>query len=157
MTTKENSHVQAVQPYLFFDGRCEQAIEFYRSALGAEVTMLMRFKDSPDPQMHPAGAENKVMHASLRIGDTTVMASDGRCEGKLSFQGFSLSLTVPKEAEADRLFGLLGEGGQVQMPLAKTFFSPRFGMVADRFGVSWMIIVGADVQSEDTGVQNQKS
>ncbi|MBV9643958.1 MAG: VOC family protein, partial [Verrucomicrobia bacterium] len=115
------------------------------------------FKDSPDPQMHPAGAENKVMHASLRIGDTTVMASDGRCEGKLSFQGFSLSVTVPNEAEADRLFSLLGEGGQVQMPLTKTFFSPRFGMVADRFGVSWMIIVGADVQSEDAGVQNQKS
>ena len=157
MTTKKNSPVQAVQPYLFFDGRCEEAIEFYRSALGAEVTMLMRFKDSPDPQMHPAGAENKVMHASLRIGDTTVMASDGRCEGKLSFQGFSLSVTVPNEAEADRLFSLLGEGGQVQMPLTKTFFSPRFGMVADRFGVSWMIIVSADVQSEDAGVQNQKS
>jgi PhnB protein len=157
MTTKKNSPVQTVQPYLFFDGRCEEAIEFYRSALGAEVTMLMRFKDSPDPNMHPAGAENKVMHASLRVGDTTVMASDGRCEGKLSFQGFSLSLTVPNEAEADRLSGLLGEGGQVQMPLTKTFFSPRFGMVADRFGVSWMIIVAADVQSEDAGVQNPRS
>jgi PhnB protein len=133
-----------VQPYLFFDGRCEEAVEFYKRRLGAEVEMLMRFKDSPEPPqpgMIPHGAENKVMHAALRIGDTTVMASDGRCTGQPTFQGFSLSLTAPNEAEAERLFGALGDGGQVQMPLAKTFFSPRFGMVADRFGVSWMIIV----------------
>lgn len=130
-----------VQPYLFFDGRCEEAVEFYRHALGAEVTMLMRFKDSPDPHMVPPGAANKVMHASFRIGETTVLASDGRCEGRPSFQGFALSLTVPDETEADRLFAALADGGQVQMPLAKTFFSPRFGMVADRFGVSWMIFV----------------
>jgi PhnB protein len=133
-----------VQPYLFFDGRCEEAIEFYRRKLGAEVTMLMRFSDSPEPHspgMVPPGSENKVMHSSICIGDTTVMASDGRCMGKPSFQGFSLSLTAANEAEAERLFGSLGDGGQVQMPLTKTFFSPRFGMVADRFGVSWMIIV----------------
>ncbi len=133
-----------VQPYLFFDGRCEEAVEFYRRALGAEVTMLMRFKDSPEPHapgMVPPGAENKVMHTSFRIGDTTVLASDGRCLGQPSFQGFSLSLAVPKEAEAERLFAALADGGQVQMPLAKTFFSPRFGMVADRFGVSWMVYV----------------
>ena len=133
-----------VQPYLFFDGRCEEAVEFYKSALGAEVTMLMRFKDSPEPPSPgcvPPGAENKVMHASFRIGQTTVMASDGRCLGNPSFQGFSLSLAVPNEAEAERLFATLAEGGQVQMPLTKTFFSPRFGMVADRFGVSWMVIV----------------
>ena len=130
-----------VQPYVFFDGRCDEAVEFYRRALGAEVTMLMRFKDSPDPTMVPAGAENKVMHASLRIGESTVLASDGRCEGRPSFQGFALSLTVPNEGEADRLFASLGHGGEVQMPLTKTFFSPRFGMVADRFGVSWMIYV----------------
>jgi PhnB protein len=133
-----------VQPYLFFDGRCEEAVEFYKSALGAEVTMLMRFKDSPEPPSPgcvPPGAENKVMHASFRIGQTTVMASDGRCLGNPSFQGFSLSLAVPNEAEAERLFAALAEGGQVQMPLTKTFFSSRFGMVADRFGVSWMIIV----------------
>jgi PhnB protein len=130
-----------VQPYVFFDGRCDEAVEFYRRALGAEVTMLMRFKDSPDPTMVPAGAESKVMHASLRIGDTAILASDGRCEGRPSFQGFALSLTVPDEAEAERLFASLGSGGQVQMPLTKTFFSPRFGMVADRFGVSWMIYV----------------
>jgi PhnB protein len=131
-----------VQPYLFFDGRCEEAVEFYRSALGAEVTMLMRFKDSPEPLepgMVPPGAGDKVMHVSFRIGETTVLASDGRCEGRPSFQGFSLSLTVPNEAEAERLFASLAEGGQVQMPLTKTFFSPRFGMVADRFGVSWML------------------
>lgn len=132
-----------IQPYLFFDGRCEEAIEFYRRTLGAEVTMLMRFKDSPEPAMNPPDAGDKVMHASLRIGDSTVMASDGRCQGQPSFQGFSLSLTVSDEAEADRMFAGLAEGGQVQMPLAKTFFSPRFGMVADRFGVPWMIIVAA--------------
>ena len=133
-----------VQPYLFFDGRCEEAVGFYRSALGAEVVMLMRFKDSPDPPppgMVPPGGENKVMHAALRIGDAMVLASDGRCSGQPSFQGFALSLTAANEAEANRLFASLAEGGQVQMPLAKTFFSPRFGMVADRFGVSWMVYV----------------
>jgi len=132
------------QPYLFFDGRCEEAIEFYRGALGAEVTMLLRFKEGPEPQqpgMVPPGAGEKIMHASLRIGDATVLASDGRCLGQPSFQGFAVSLTVPNEAEAERLFAGLAEGGQVQMPLAKTFFSPRFGMVADRFGVSWMVCV----------------
>jgi PhnB protein len=133
-----------VQPYLFFDGRCDEALEFYRRTLRAEVTMLMRFKDSPEPHqpgMVPPGSENKVMHTSFRIGDTTVMASDGRCLGQPSFQGFSLSLTVPNDAEAERLFAVLGDGGQVQMPLTKTFFASRFGMVADRFGVSWMIVV----------------
>ncbi len=135
-----------VQPYLFFNGRCEEAVEFYRRALGAEVTMLMRYKESPDPPPPgklPPGSENKVMHASLRIGDTTVMVSDGTCTGKLGFQGFSLSITVPDVAIADRLFAALADGGQVQMPLAKTFFSPRFGMVADRFGVGWMVYVAA--------------
>lgn len=103
--------------------------------------MQMHFKDSPDPTMCVPGSDNKVMHANFRIGETTVMASDGRCGGQPSFQGFALSLTVPTEAEADRRFAALAKGGEVQMPLAKTFFSPRFGMVADRFGVSWMIIV----------------
>ena len=133
-----------VQPYLFFDGRCEEAIEFYRRVLRAEVTMLMRFKDSPEPHppgMVPPGSENKIMHASLRIGAATVMASDGQCQGKPSFQGFSLSLDAANEAEAERLFAALSEGGQVQQPLTKTFFSPCFGMVADRFGVGWMVIV----------------
>ena len=133
-----------VQPYLFFDGRCEEAVEFYRKALGAEVTMLMRFKDSPEPHepgMVPPGAEEKVMHVSFRIGETTVLASDGRCAGQASFQGFALSLTVLDDAEAERVFAALADGGQVQMPLTKTFFASRFGMIADRFGVSWMIYV----------------
>ncbi len=141
--TKENP-TMIVQPYLFFDGRCEEAVEFYRSALSAEVTMLMRYKDSPDPPppgMVAPGSENKVMHTSFRIGETTVMASDGQCQGRPNFQGFSLSLTVPNEAEAERLFAALADGGQVQMPLTKTFFASRFGMVADRFGVSWMVYV----------------
>ena len=133
-----------VQSYLFFDGRCEEAIEFYKSVLGIKLEMLMRFKDSPEPPqpgMCPPGSEDKVMHASFRVGDTLVMASDGMAKGKPEFKGFSLSLDAATEAEADRLFAALGKGGQVQMPLAKTFFSPRFGMVADRFGVSWMVIV----------------
>jgi PhnB protein len=133
-----------VEPYLFFEGRCEEALEFYRRALGAEVIALMRGKDSPDPSMVPSGAENKVVHALIRIGETTVMASDGRCEGRPSFQGFALSLTAPSEMEADRLFAALSEGGQVHVPLAKTFFSPRWGMLADRFGVSWMIYVAPE-------------
>jgi PhnB protein len=130
-----------LQPYLFFDGRCEEAIEFYRSKLGAEVEMLMRFNDSPEPHQHPPGSDNKIMHASVRIGDTTVLASDGRCLGQPNFQGFALSLTAADDAEANRLFTALGEGGQVQMPLGKTFFSSNFGMIADCFGVSWMVYV----------------
>ncbi len=130
-----------IQPYLFFDGRCGEAIEFYRRTLGAQVTALMRFKDAPDGgTCGAAGAEN-IMHASLQIGATTVMLSDGRCEGHPHFVGFSLALNVPDESEAERLFGALAEGGQVQMPLARTFFSPRFGMVMDRLGVAWMINV----------------
>ena len=112
-----------VQAYLFFAGRCEEAVEFYKKALGAEVEMIMRFKDSPEPPqpgMVPPGSENKIMHVSFRIGDSMVMASDGRCEGAPSFQGFSLSLTVANEAEAGRVFAALSEGGQVQMPLSKT-------------------------------------
>ena len=128
-----------LQPYLFFEGRCDEAVEFYRDALGAEVTILMRYKEGPEPCS--PGTEEKVMHASLRIGDTIVSASDGRCSGKASFQGFALSLTVPNAAEAERQFAALSAGGQVQMPLTKTFFSPSFGMVADRFGVFWMVYV----------------
>jgi len=133
-----------VEPYLFFNGRCEEAIEFYRSALGAEVMMLMRYKDSPEPiepGMIPPGSGDKVMHASLRIGETQIMASDGDCSGQPDFRGFSLSIAVADEAEADRAFAALAEGGQVQMPLARTFWSPRFGMLADRFGVGWMVNV----------------
>ena len=133
-----------VRPYLNFDGRCEEAIEFYKKALGAKVEMMMRFKESPEPPkpgMCAPGSDNKILHSCLRIGETAVMASDGRCSGQPSFKGITLSLNARNEAEADKLFAALGDGGQAQMPLAKTFFSPRFGMVADRFGVSWMIIV----------------
>jgi PhnB protein len=130
-----------VQPYLFFDGRCEEAIEFYKKAIGAKVEMLMRFKESPDPD-HSAGPGmgEKVMHSTFRVGDASIHASDGRCRGAPTFQGFALSVTAESEAEAERVFAALAEGGQVQMPLTKTFFSPRFGMAADRFGVSWMVM-----------------
>lgn len=135
-----------IEPYLFFEGRCEEAIEFYRRALGAEVTSLMRNRESPEPHQPgalPPGSEDKVLHAVVRIGDTTLMASDGRCSGKPVFQGFALTITAPDVAHAVEMFAALAEGGQVQMPLAKTFFSPRFGMVTDRFGVLWMILVMA--------------
>ncbi|HKQ24662.1 MAG TPA: VOC family protein [Burkholderiales bacterium] len=129
------------QPYLFFEGRCEEAIEFYRKALGAKVEMLMHYKDNPEPMPGKAPPGDKVMHSSFRIGDTTVMGSDGDCKGKPNFQGFSLSLTARDEHEAKRLFTALSDGGKVQLPLGKTFFSPAFGMVADRFGVAWMVVV----------------
>jgi PhnB protein len=141
MTAQTNQ--LTVQPYLFFDGQCEAAVEFYRKTLGAEVEMMMRFKDCPDPQpgMIPPGSEDKIMHASFRIGETIMLASDGRCEGRQKLQGFSLCLNLTNEADADRFFNALADGGQVQMPLTKTFYSPRFGMVEDRFGISWMIYV----------------
>jgi PhnB protein len=131
------------EPYLFFDGRCEEALEFYRKVIGAEIIVLMRFKDSPDAEgcMVPPGAGEKVLHANFRIGESMLMASDGECQGRPKFQGFSLSLMPANDAEAERFFTALSDGGQVQMPLAKTFFASSFGMVADRFGVSWMIIV----------------
>ena len=130
-----------IQPYLFFDGRCEEAIDFYSRTLGAKVEMLMRYKDSPEQAQGKAPPADKVMHSSFRIGDTEVMASDGYAQGQPKFQGFSLSLTAQDEAQAERWFAALGDGGQVQQPLIKTFFSPRFGMVSDRFGVSWMVVV----------------
>jgi PhnB protein len=130
-----------VQPYLFFDGRCQEALEFYQKAIGAKVGMLMRWKDSPDKSMATPHNADKVMHAQFQVGETTVMASDGRNTGKPNFQGFALSISAGSEAEADRIFGALAEGGKIQMPLGKTFFSPRFGMVADKFGVGWMILV----------------
>lgn len=135
-----------VQPYLFFGGKCEEAIEFYKQALGVEVEAVMRFKESPEPA--PPGTladgwEDKVMHSAFRIGETTVMASDGMGPAESDFKGFSLTLSAESEAEADRLFELLVDGGEVRMPLNKTFFAKRFGVVADRFGVSWMVIAGA--------------
>ena len=136
-----NRTADVIQPYLFFNGRCEEAIEFYRKALGAEVQMVMRYKESPEPApsgMLPANWGDKIMHASFRIGETVVMASDG-CGDGAGFEGFSLSLAVPTAADTDRAFNALAEGGKVTMPLNKTFWSPRFGMLQDRFGVGWMV------------------
>jgi len=137
-----------VQPYLFFDGKCEEAIEFYKKALDAKVEMMMRFKENPEPPQDgcggpPKDAGEKIMHAAFKVGDALVMASDGMCSGKPRFDGISLSLTVKTEAEADKRFAALADGGQIQMPLGKTFFSPKFGMVADKFGVSWMVVVAS--------------
>jgi PhnB protein len=133
-----------IEPYLFFDGRCEEALAFYKGAVGAETTMLMRYNQCPDPLPPgaiPPGSENKVMHASMKIGDATVMAADGKCGGAPAFEGFSLTYNASNEAEADRVFAALSQGGQVTMPLGKTFFAPRFGMCSDKFGVGWMVIV----------------
>jgi PhnB protein len=136
-----------VQPYLFFEGRAEEALTFYTKALGTNVDMLMRNREAPEPPppgMLPPGSEDKVMHASFKVGDTDVMLSDGRCSGKPNFGGFSLSITAPDEATARRMFSALAEGGNVTMPIGKTFWSPCFGMLTDRFGVGWMVnVVGA--------------
>jgi PhnB protein len=133
-----------VSPYLFFNGRCEEAVEFYKKTLGAKVDMMMRWKECPQggSEKLPPGNENKIMHASFRIGDSIVMASDGYGQGAANFQGISLSFTAKSDAEAERVFNALAEGGNVQQPLVKTFFSSRFGMLADRFGVGWMVVVG---------------
>ena len=135
-----------VQSYLFFNGRCEEAIEFYKKTLGAKVEMMMRFNESPEPHKCAPGTENKIMHSCIRIGDTAVMASDGMAQGQPEFKGFSLTLNAKDVAEAERLFGALGEGGEVRQPLIQTFFSPRFGMLADKFGVGWMVIVEQPAQ-----------
>jgi PhnB protein len=136
-----------VEAYLFFNGDCEKAVEFYKRALGAEVEMLMRYKESPEPAppgMVPPGSEDKVMHTSFRVGKTRVMASDD-CSPQAAkkFQGFSLSISTPDAAAATKMFNALADGGQVQMPLGKTFWAPLFGMLTDRFGVGWMINVEA--------------
>ena len=136
-----------IQPYLFFSGRCEEAINFYKKVLGAEVAMLMRHKESPEPPppgMLQAGFEDKVMHAELRIGGAVLMASDG-CDDKSRFDGFRLSIVLPTAADAQRAFAGLADGGEVQMALTKTFWSPCFGMVTDRFGVGWMVTVAAEL------------
>lgn len=136
---------QQIQPYLFFEGRTEEALAFYRHALGAEVQTMMRYKEGPEPARCPDGSEppgDKVMHAAVKIGDTLVMASDGFCSGKPAFSGFSLSYPAKDESDAKRRFDALAQGGQVQMPLGETFFARAFGMVADKFGVSWMVVAG---------------
>jgi len=144
LSKMQEENPMQVQPYLFFNGRAEEAFEFYRRALGAEVTELMRYKDAPEPpppECVAPNSENKIMHASLRIGSSVVMASDGDCMGQATFQGFSLTLDFPDEQSARTAFDALADGGTVQMPMGKTFFSPCFGMVTDRFGMGWMVIV----------------
>lgn len=146
LSTEAQGETMTIQPYLMFEGRAEEAASFYRDVFGAELQMLLRYKDSPAPcpdGMIPPGSENKVMHMAMKIGDDVVMGSDGRCSGAPNFQGFALSYAAKDAAEADRAFAALADSGQVQMPLGETFFSPRFGMVADRFGVSWMVLVPA--------------
>jgi PhnB protein len=137
--TVEEAAMQ-VSPYLFFDGRCEEAVEFYKKTLGAKVEMLMRWKDSPDPSMATPGNADKIMHGNIHIGETSVMVSDGRNTGHPNFQGFALTISTKTADEADKVFAALAEGGKVTMPQAKTFFSVRFGMLADKFGVGWMVI-----------------
>jgi PhnB protein len=130
-----------IQPYLSFEGRADEAIEFYKKAIGAKVDMLMRFKEAPDQSMVTPQSKDKVMHAALHAGDTQLLMSDGRCTGSANFSGIALALSVQTEADADRIFNALADGGKVNMPLTKTFFSSKFGMVADKFGVGWMVLV----------------
>ena len=137
-----------VQAYLVFDGRCEEALEFYKKAIGAEVVRVMRNKDNPEPAPPgtlPPGSENKIMHSTFRVGETTIMASDGYAQGNPRFEGFSLSLSAANDAETERLFKALAEGGQVRVPLAKSFFASKFGMLADKFGVGWIVITSGPV------------
>jgi PhnB protein len=148
MTTPNSAII--VQPYLFFGGRCEEALEFYKKAIAADVQLLMRHEESPEPPppgMLKAGWEKKIMHTSFQVGATTVMASDGCSEEDTKFHGFVLSISVPDEATADRYFAALSEGGEVRMPLTKTFWSPKFGMLTDRFGLGWMVSVTPAAQS----------
>ena len=129
-----------VETYLFFNGRCEEALEFYKKALDAKIVNMMRFSDSPDQRQCAPGTLDKIMHSTFSIGDTQLMASDGDCKGDTKFQGMSLTIGVKSPEEAEKLFKAIGEGGQVQIPMMETFFATRWGMVADKFGVSWMVL-----------------
>lgn len=135
-----------IHNYIFFGGNCEEALEFYKKALGATVGMMLRFNESPDPVpegMLPAGFENKVMHADFSVGSTMILASDG-CSESAAHSGYSLALIVATEADADKYFNALAEEGEVRMLLTKTFWSPRYGQVTDRFGVAWMVMVAGE-------------
>lgn len=133
-----------VQPYINFEGRCDEAIDFYKKAVDAKVDMLMRFKESPDQSMVTPQSKDKVMHAALHIGDTQILVSDGRCQGSPNFNGIALALSAPTDTDAERIFNALAEGGKVNMPLTGTFFSSKFGMLADKFGIGWMVLVAHD-------------
>jgi PhnB protein len=152
---KPGSEAVRVQSYLFFSGRCEEALSFYEDAVSARVTMKMRFSESPDPVpdgMLQAGFEDKIMHASFIVGKMTIMASDG-CDEKSKFDGFRLALSVPTAAAADSAFNALAEGGKVDMPLMQTFWSPRYGMLTDKFGVGWMVMVPEEVPCENERIR----
>ena len=129
-----------VQPYLSFEGKCDDAIAFYKEAVDAEVQMLMRFKEAPDQSMITPESAEKVMHSALKIGESVVMASDGRCSGEPGFRGVTLSLSVKSPEDAEKYFKALSEGGHVGMPMSQTFFASRFGMLTDKFGVGWMVM-----------------
>jgi PhnB protein len=129
-----------VQPYLSFEGRAQEAIDFYKSALGAKVDVVMHFKDAPPEVQTSPGSKDKIMHSAIHVGDTQIMLTDGQCSGKAVFSGITLTLNAAGTAEAEKLFGALGQGGKVTMPMSETFFAHRFGMVADKFGVNWMVL-----------------
>ena len=129
-----------VQPYLSFEGRAQEAIDFYKSALGAQVEAIMQFKDAPPDMQANMPNKDKVMHSAFKVGDTTIMATDGQCSGKSEFSGITLTIQANSDAEAEKLFNALAKGGKVNMPMAETFFATRFGMVADKFGVGWMVL-----------------
>jgi PhnB protein len=129
-----------VQSYLSFEGRAEEAIEFYKGAVDAKVDMMMRFKEAPEQSMVTPESRDKVMHAAIKIGDTQILLSDGQCTGKAAFSGIALALSADSPAEADKLFNALSKGGKVTMPMTETFFANRFGMCSDKFGVGWMVI-----------------
>lgn len=132
----------SVTPYLFLDGRCEEATEFYKKNLGAQVQMMMRFKEGPPDHKPTPGTEDKIMHAALTIQGTPVMMSDGDCKGSRKFEGFSLAIDAKEPADGERMFNALAQGGQVRMPMTETFFAKKFGMLADKFGVGWMMMAG---------------
>ena len=144
LTTADKEFIMKVQAYVSFSGRCEEALEFYKKSIGAEVTGLMRWKDNPDAVMQsPHGYEEKIMHAAFRIGETELMADDGMGQAQAEFKGMTLAIAVAEDAEAKRIFTALGEGGSVTMPLMKTFWTSSFGMLTDKFGVPWMVNVVA--------------
>ena len=130
-----------VLPYLFFNGRCEEALAFYSKTIGAKAEGMMRFSQNPDQSTTTPANKDKVMHAQFKLGDSMIFVSDGMATGKTNFDGFSLAIAADSEADAKQMFGALGEGGAVTVPLSETFFAKSFGMLKDRFGVSWMLIV----------------
>ena len=135
----QGEQAMLIEPYLFFAGRCEEAMDFYKGALGAEIAFMMRFKESPEPENNPPGMDEKIMHANLKIGEQCIMMSDGCGDGAAKFEGISLSICPDSEDEAQRIFDALSEGGEITMPLGKTFWAQCFGMVKDKFGVQWMV------------------